>query len=201
MKKIGLLGLILGLFLVGCATEDLAESPTGTPITLPTEAADVVVEETAVVISETQGIIVLPSADDEEEIEPIDLTEAVGNDEAVIIYSKSGGFAGLEQEWRFYADGRVENSAGEFIGQVEPATITAVVMLADEVGFYELDDEYLDKNMTCCDLITYTLTVTDGEQSKTVVTRDMSPRPPAFVMISTSIDDLIYDNGINPNAK
>jgi len=194
IRKIGLIGLIIGLLLVGCATENVGESLASTPITLPVDAADVVVEPPAIFAPESQRIITLPST--EEEMEPIDLTETVDNDDPVIIYSQSGGFAGLERVWNIYADGRIENSAGELVGMAEPEEITAVLLLADEVGFYELDDAYLDKNATCCDLITYTLTVTDGEQSKTVVTRDMSPRPPAFVMVSTSVEDLIYDNPI-----
>ena len=112
-----------------------------------------------------------------------------------IVYGKSGGFAGLEQKWNIYANGRIENSEGVLVSQAEAAEVTAVLQTADEVEFYELDDEYLEGG-DCCDLITYTLTITDGEQTKTVVTRDNSPHPPAYEIILTAVDDLIYDNAI-----
>ena len=206
MKNIWLLILMVGLFLTACGSADVVELPTGTPITLPTTAVTeitptIAATKTAVSTiepAEPAGILPMPPIDDdtESEREPIPLDQLVAADEPVIVYSKSGGFAGLEQEWRIYADGRIENEDGKLVGQAEPAEVTAVVMLADEAGFYELDDEYLDKNITCCDLITYTLTVTDGKQSQTVVTRDMSPRPPAFVIVNTAVEDLIYDNAI-----
>ena len=120
---------------------------------------------------------------------PIDLNEPV------IVYGKSGGFAGLVQEWNIYADGRIENSKGELVGQAEPEEVTAVLQTADEVEFYKLDGEYFDGD-ECCDLISYTLTITDGEQTKTVITRDNSPHPPAFEIVLTAVEDLIYDNAI-----
>ena len=200
MKKVWLIGLLAGLFLTACGDMTLSQDtvqlsptdiplPEATPIELPTAVS---IPPT---IDEPQSVITLPSVDGVD-IEPIDLIETVGTDEPVIVYSRSGGFAGLEQEWNIYADGRIENAEGKLVGQAEPAEVTAVVMLADEAGFYELDDEYLDKNVTCCDLITYTLTVTDGEQRKTIVTRDMSPHPPAFMVVKTAVEALIYDNAI-----
>ena len=179
VRKMGLIGLILGLLLVGCATENLAESLVSTPIITPTE--------TAVSTSEPQGIIAMPST--EEEI------ESVGNDEPVIIYSQTGGFAGLERVWNIYADGRIENGAGELVGMAEAEEITAVLTLADEVNFYELDDAYLNGD-DCCDLFTYTLTITHNEQVKTVTTRDNSPYPSNYEVVLTAVNDLIYDNPI-----
>jgi len=197
MKKIWLIGLLTGLFLTACGDETLSQDATQLPPTdIPLPEATPIELPTAVSLETTETVqptatLPIPSVDDAE-IETIDLTETVGTDEPVIVYSKSGGFAGLEQEWHIYADGRIEDAEGELVGQVEPAEVTAVVMLADEVDFYELDDQYLDKNMTCCDLITYTLTVTDGEQSHTVVTRDMSPHPPELDEMLRAVEELIH---------
>ena len=177
MKNIWLIGL--AVFLTACGSVMFSQdamqlSPTKTAVSIPT--------------TEPQGVLPIFPA---EEIgdESIDLNEPA------IVYGKSGGFAGLVQEWNIYADGRIENANGDLVGQAEPAEVTAVVMLADEGGFYELDDDYLEGD-ECCDLITYTLTVTDSEQAKTVSTRDNWPHPPAFVLVSTAVEDLIYNNAI-----
>ena len=114
---------------------------------------------------------------------------AAGTENPVIIYTKSGGVVGITFEWNIYADGRVEKN-GELVGTVHPAIIANLVLAADKAGFYETDDEYLD-NDPCCDLMTYTLTVTDGRQSHTVTTRDGAPYPPAYGAMVTAVEALI----------
>lgn len=95
---------------------------------------------------------------------------------AVITYQMSGGFAGKTQQWAIYADGRITRSDGRE-WQITPAEVEQLLADIKAAGFFELGDSYMPLN-TCCDRITYTLTVKSDDQVKTVTTMDAAPNVP-----------------------
>ena len=91
-------------------------------------------------------------------------------DEAVIEFHRSGGFAGISESWAIYADGRIVPSDGS-VQHMSPDQVTALVEEISDAGFFDLADSYLPKN-TCCDMFFYEITVRHEGQSKTVETMD-----------------------------
>jgi hypothetical protein len=112
-------------------------------------------------------------------------------DNAVVIFHRSGGFAGLDQQWMIYADGRIESPGGEQ-QEVDPESVQALFETIQSAGFFELDDSYVPED-TCCDRFTYTVTVQLGDRSKTLVTIDASPtQPDELTMIINAIGEIIF---------
>jgi hypothetical protein len=112
---------------------------------------------------------------------------------AVIIYERSGGFAGQTDTWRIFADGHVE-AATHSNNTAAPALTTAEVNLAAQqiaqAGFFDLQGSYLPDNH-CCDLYTYRLTVALDGKSKTVTTMDGAQQPAALATAITIVRALI----------
>ena len=91
-------------------------------------------------------------------------------EEAVIEFHRSGGFAGISERWAIYADGRIVPSDGS-VQHMSPDQLAVLVEEISEAGFFDLADSYLPKN-TCCDMFFYEITVRHEGQSKTVETMD-----------------------------
>lgn len=53
-------------------------------------------------------------------------------------------------------------------GAVDPGALAAVTALVDEVGFFDLETNYIPEDGTCCDLIAYVITVTKDGQTHSV---------------------------------
>lgn len=94
----------------------------------------------------------------------------------MIVYDRSGGFAGKSEGWTIYADGRVVSSNGKS-GQVSPEEVAGLLRQVDAAGFFSWRDSYLPKN-TCCDRFTDKLTVRTVGQTKTVTTVDAASEEP-----------------------
>lgn len=90
--------------------------------------------------------------------------------DAVLFYERSGGIAGEIVTVRVYADGTVERSdrvdaqsdAIEAYA-VEPAAVEQLLADLEEVGYFELERDYLPKDL-CCDRILHLISArADGE--------------------------------------
>ena len=110
-------------------------------------------------------------------------------EDAVVIYGRSGGFAGLQQEWTIHPDGRVILPNGSE-KQADPAQAQAVFEAIQSANFRSLDAAYLPEQ-TCCDLFTYTITVQTGSDSQTITTMDGANEPESLTAVFQAIDDLI----------
>lgn len=94
---------------------------------------------------------------------------------AVILFSRSGGFAGIVEEWTIYADGRIVSATGE-TAWAQPDRVQEVIRKAESLGFFEMAHDYVPAD-TCCDRILYELTIRSGERVHTV--RVLEPAPDA----------------------
>lgn len=94
----------------------------------------------------------------------------------VLILQRSGGFAGVSEQWTIYADGVVEANDGRR-WQAAPEEVARLVAEIEQLGFFELDSRYVPLD-TCCDRFTYELTVRSGERSHTVTVLEATPDAP-----------------------
>ncbi len=95
---------------------------------------------------------------------------------AVIIFTQSGGFAGFDNTWVFYADGRVTYN-GEEGSQQTPERINAIINELDDLGFFQL--EYITgPNDFCCDFFYYTLAVQTQNRQNYVSFSEGDPNLP-----------------------
>ncbi len=98
-------------------------------------------------------------------------------DDVVIRFEQSGGFAGIEQKWSIYADGRVVGPGGRqgAVGLEEIEKLLETIMGA---GFFQMEASYVPLN-SCCDRFSYAITVQHDGIAKTVQTIDAAPKQPA----------------------
>ena len=108
-------------------------------------------------------------------------TEVAGD--VAVIYHRSGGIAGVDEQWIIYTDGGIESPDGR--RQVGPQQVQELLDTIKAAGFFDLDDSYLPMN-TCCDRFIYDITVQLDGQVKTVNTIDASPTQPD--QLTTALD-------------
>ncbi|HRQ41390.1 MAG TPA: hypothetical protein PLD25_26015 [Chloroflexota bacterium] len=97
---------------------------------------------------------------------------------AVMVYERAGGLKSIgptEWSWSFYADGRIVGSDGRE-WQVPPEEIEKLVNDVMTLGFAEFETSYIPED-TCCDRVTHTLTVRDGDQVYTTTVLDGADAP------------------------
>ncbi len=179
MKRFPLMIFFLLLWLVACnvaETEPTAEE-TANDNTPPTVALEAVVPtETPIIPTATAEPTetAVPPTPTEEQVLTSDLEAFTG---PVIILKRSGGFAGLEDQWAIYADGRVEGS-NTAQSPLSTEHIAKILADAETGGFFNLKNEYIDPGH-CCDFFNYevTLTLADG-RSHTIITVEQTPGQP-----------------------
>ncbi|MFH1104136.1 MAG: protealysin inhibitor emfourin [Actinomycetota bacterium] len=96
----------------------------------------------------------------------------------------SGGLEGTDELWQLAGNGSVTGPNNE-TGRISDADLTAINDALVFAGFFGLDAQYMPED-TCCDRFTYTISITDGEQSNTVTTIDAADAPDSlFALIDT----------------
>jgi hypothetical protein len=107
-----------------------------------------------------------------------------------IRYHRSGGIAGVDETWLFYADGRVEYSGrgqGHAV-RLSANQINALMAAARSPEVAALNESYVPAN-SCCDRFLYEITLVVDGQTKTVRTLDAAPdQPPALTNLLDAID-------------
>ncbi len=98
------------------------------------------------------------------------------NEEIVIVYKRSGGYAGLDEEFTIYANGHITAKDGRE-WWVEPAAVEQLQKEFESLGFFDLAPNYVPKN-PCCDLFSYELSVNSGDHNAKVSTVDGAPGAP-----------------------
>jgi hypothetical protein len=125
------------------------------------------------------------------EPEDTDKGRAVMGD-AVIIYQRSGGFAGVHERWTVYPDGRIVTADGRE-WQVTPEQVEQLLTEIEAMSFFEMEGRYMPLN-TCCDRFTYEVTVRSGDKVNTVTTIDAAPdAPPELWGIIEEITRLVSE--------
>lgn len=113
--------------------------------------------------------------------------------DAVIIYQRSGGFAGVHEQWTVYPDGRITASDGRE-WQVAPERVEQLLADIETSDFFEMSGRYMPLN-TCCDRFTYEITVRSGDRVHTVTTMDAAPNTPAELWrVIDEISRLVTDS-------
>lgn len=96
----------------------------------------------------------------------------------VIMVERSGGFAGVNEQWSFYADGKI---AKEYLDQSKPnemlsvdaPRITAQLEALKTAGFFQMKaSSDIGKLSNCNDCFTYKLTATSDGITKTITIQE-----------------------------
>ena len=121
-----------------------------------------------------------------------DNVEGIFSEDAVIVYGRSGGFAGLQQEWTIHANGQIDFPDGSQ-KQADPEQVLTLFDAVQAANFPSLNAAYLPED-TCCDLFTYTVTIQTDRETHTITTMDNAPNvPAALTAVFQSIDALIQN--------
>ncbi len=96
--------------------------------------------------------------------------------EVALVLRRSGGIAGVSEQWTIYTDGSVEAGDGRR-WQATPEEVASLVAEIEGLGFFELDSRYVPFD-TCCDRFTYELAVRSGERSHAVTALEATPDVP-----------------------
>lgn len=111
---------------------------------------------------------------------------------AVVIFRRSGGFAGVNEEWVIYADGRVKSSQGEE-WQADPAAVGDLLAQIDGYDFFSLRSQYIPAN-PCCDLFSYELIVNDRGRVHLVATVDGADAPEGLQLALQAVQEFIENS-------
>ena len=96
-------------------------------------------------------------------VSPTETRSAAQGAEVVIVYSRSGGIARVNEEWTVYSDGRIVDIGGKE-RQVSAAAVADVLRQAEEAGFFEFSPKGPGNNL-CNDCFNYRLSITStGER-------------------------------------
>ena len=110
--------------------------------------------------------------------------------DTIIIYGRSGGFAGLQQEWTIHANGQIVLPDGSQT-EIDVAQAQVLFDTVKTANFQSLNEAYMPKDI-CCDLFTYTVTVQTGNETQTITTMDEAPNVPAeLTAVLQTINELI----------
>jgi hypothetical protein len=107
--------------------------------------------------------------------------------DAAIVYRRSGGLAGITEEWIVYPDGRVTGPEGPQ-WQLGAQRLEQILADAEALGFFDMESRYVPDNV-CCDRFTYELIIRQGDQVNRVTTVDAAPdAPPELWRIMEEFD-------------
>jgi len=137
-------------------------------------------------------------AKDENNADVTKITPSPGKDsmqleaEPQIVFQRSGGLAGLTEQWSIYATGKISKQGGEDI-TVDPAQVTALLEVIQTSGLLDMKaSSGIGGLSNCKDCFTYKLTVSgDGKPTTITFQEGAKDIPEAFLNIIKQINDLI----------
>jgi hypothetical protein len=114
--------------------------------------------------------------------------------DAVIIYQRSGGLAGVnDPQWYITASGNIVDNKGSQ-KSVEAAQVTSLLDEFKAAGFFDTQDTVGGKVIDCKDCFSYVITITLDGQTKTVTTHDGAAGvPEAFWKAIDKLNIMIKD--------
>ncbi len=93
-----------------------------------------------------------------------------------VVFKRSGGLAGLNEQWTIFTNGRVEtNTATQ--PQLSAEDVSQLLSSLATTGFFELDNTYLPED-TCCDRFLYEITAVQETTFHSVTTLENTPDMP-----------------------
>ena len=132
-----------------------------------------------------------PAVEEISEFIPVEMEMREGQEIAdgrVLIYNRSGGFAGVSEEWIIYADGTIIAPDGT-AHQVETKQVQAIV---DKTGGMNVKDSYVAKN-NCCDHFNYKITYFVEGELKSVSTVDGAKQPAELTAVLDDLGQLLAE--------
>jgi hypothetical protein len=113
----------------------------------------------------------------------------------VILYSRTGGIAGVSQSWELYPDGRIVNQEGEEY-RVDPEQVMGLVAAFEQAGFFDMKNA-AGPGGTCADCFTYDVAVRSGEVANQVRFTDVDTSYSAEFM--QTVQELnVFLDGLEP---
>lgn len=109
---------------------------------------------------------------------------------AVILYQRSGGFAGISEQWTIYPDGRIVSGDGQE-RKVSAEEVSALLIEIGALGFFDLRDSGGLPN-TCADCFSHQITASSdgGLNQITVAGAGYDPQDPRWQVVQ-KISDFI----------
>jgi hypothetical protein len=108
----------------------------------------------------------------------------------ILTFQRSGGFAGMSQQWTVYGDGRIEMPDGSE-KQADPKQLQTILDAAQTADFFTLNDSYVPEE-SCCDQFLYDITIQLDGQNKTIQVTDAdSEQPEQVTAVLNAINKLI----------
>ena len=98
----------------------------------------------------------------------------------IVVYHRSGGFAGFDETWSIFMDGRVQYSgrgAGSS-GQLTPDRVNGLLATLRSIDLASIKESYIGAN-TCCDRFIYEVTIKLDGKTKSITTIDAADGEPA----------------------
>ena len=110
-----------------------------------------------------------------------------------VIFKRSGGLAGLDEEWVIFTDGRIEtNSATQ--PELSAAEVEQLLTSLASSGFFALEGSYLPDD-TCCDRFFYEVTAVQNGTFHTITTLETTPdMPEALQQALRLIQTALFEN-------
>ena len=112
---------------------------------------------------------------------------------AVIIYERTGEATCVDEVWSIYPDGRLvgENGSIRIDETVTSEEISALLAEIEELGFFDLEST---EHTACRECFAYQITVSHGDQRKTVSAIDGgTDTPGAYWKVFAKIKGLVPD--------
>ncbi len=110
-----------------------------------------------------------------------------------VIFKRSGGIAGLDEEWVLFVDGRIETNT-PINPQLSAQDVSQLLNSLETVGFFELNSSYLPVD-SCCDRLLYEITALQTSAFHTVTTLENTPDMPEPLQQSLRlIQNALFEN-------
>ena len=110
----------------------------------------------------------------------------------VIVFQRSGGFAGVSEQWSIYESGKVVKLNGDEIS-IEPAQVKVLLNAIQAAGFYEMKaTSGIGGLSNCKDCYTYKLTVNGDGKTNTITAQEGAKDiPEAFWNLIKQINSVL----------
>ena len=110
-----------------------------------------------------------------------------------VIFKRSGGLAGVDEQWVLFVDGRIETNTPTQ-PQLSTQHVSQLLTNLETIGFFELNSSYLPED-TCCDRLFYEITALQASTFHTVTTLENTPDMPEPLQQSLRlIQNTLFEN-------
>ncbi|WP_420643769.1 hypothetical protein [Candidatus Leptofilum sp.] len=93
-----------------------------------------------------------------------------------VVFKRSGGIAGVEEEWTIFTDGRIQTNT-TIQPRLSTENVSQLLASLDSTGFFSLSEAYLPED-SCCDRFLYEITAVKETTFYTVTTLEDTPDMP-----------------------